>query len=63
MLDDFLLVGPPCLSRCTGQVELFLWFMQQIGVSLKQEKTVHTTTMRTASGLESDTNDMDNRLP
>lgn len=63
MLDDFLLVGPPCLSLCTGQVELFLQFMQQIGVPLKQEKTVHPTPMLTFLGLELDTNDMEIRLP
>lgn len=59
----FLLVGPPCLSLCTGQVELFLRFMQQIGVPLKQEKTVYPTTMLTFLGLELDTNDMEIRLP
>lgn len=53
ILDDFLLVGPPCLSLCTGQVELFLRFMQQIGVPLKQEKTVYPTTMLTFLGLDS----------
>lgn len=63
ILDDFLLVGPPCLSLCTGQVELFLRFMQQIGVPLKQEKTVYPTTMLTFLGLELDTNDMEIRLP
>lgn len=37
--------------------------MQQIGVPLKQEKTVYPTTMLTFLGLELDTNDMEIRLP
>ena len=63
LLDDFLLVGPPSFPFCSKQLQLFLNFCKEVGIPLKQEKTVHPTTVLTFLGLELDTKAMEIRLP
>ena len=63
LLDDFLLVGPPSAPFCNSQLQLFLQFFNEVGIPLKQEKTVYPTTILTFLGLELDTQAMEIRLP
>ena len=51
LIDDFLLVGPPSLYVCSGQLELFFRFLEHIRVPIKHEKTVYPTTVLTFLGL------------
>jgi hypothetical protein len=63
LLDDLLLVGPPTLSICEGQLTLFLQFLDHVKVPIKHEKTIFPTTVLIFIGLELDTDAVEIRLP
>ena len=60
VLDDFLFVGPcPCLTT----LKKFIHMSEDIGISIKVDKTVYPTTTLTFLELEIDTFTMELRLP
>jgi len=63
VLDDFLFVGPPNSYLCLQTLQQFLSMADDIGIPIKNEKTVLPTTVITFLGLELDTVAMELRLP
>lgn len=63
VLDDFLFIAPPASHHCQLALDNFQSMCQQVGVPIKQEKTVAPTTCLTFLGIELDTQEMVARLP
>ena len=63
VLDDFLFVGPPKSESCQKTLAQFLHMAQDIGIPIKEEKTVFPTTKIIFLGLELDSAEMEIRLP
>lgn len=63
VLDDFLFVGPANSSLCRQTLLQFLDMANNIGLPIKEDKTVYPTTTINFLGLEIDTILMEIRLP
>lgn len=63
VLDDFLFMGPAHSNNCLKSLENFLQLCNDIGIPIKNEKTVYPTTTITFLGLEVDSLTMEVRLP
>ena len=63
ILDDFLFVGPPKSDKCQQDLDNFLTLCSKLGVPIKDEKTVQSTTVITIYGIEVDSCNMECRLP
>ena len=61
ILDDFLILGPK--NTCHKNLTEFLLFCSNIGIPIKQEKTVYPCNTITFMGLELDSITMEARLP
>jgi hypothetical protein len=61
--DDFRFVGPSSSDLCLNSLKSFLDLCNDIGVPIKEEKTVYPTTTITFLGLEVDSLAMEVRLP
>lgn len=63
ILDDFFFVGPAHSSKCAIDLSTFISICRDLGVPLKQEKTVWPTTNIVIYGIEIDSVTMVSRLP
>jgi hypothetical protein len=63
MSHIFLLVGPPKSDKCQQDLDNFLTLCSKLGVPIKDEKTVQSTTVITIYGIEVDSCNMECRLP
>lgn len=63
ILDDFLFVGPSNYDRCLLDLNKFLNMAKDIGIPIKQEKTVLPCTTLNFVGIEIDSILMEKRLP
>ena len=63
ILDDFMFFGRPGTQQCAHSLYSFIQFAESIGITLKQEKTVHPSTSVELHGLLIDTMTMQVRLP
>ena len=63
ILDDFLFLGPPNSDSCAQSLSSFYAMSSDLGVPIKEEKTVHPTTVIVFLGLELDSIAMEVRLP
>lgn len=55
ILDDFMFFGPPASPECSQSLAKFFILAEDIGVPVKQEKTVHPTTQLELHGILVDT--------
>ena len=62
-LDDFIILGPTCDSRCKRGLDVVLELCERLGVPLAMEKLEGPTTCLTFLGIEVDTEAMELRLP
>ena len=62
-LDDFIILGPTCDSRCKRGLDVVLELCERLGVPLAMEKLEGPTTCLTFLGIEVDTEAMEVRLP
>ena len=63
ILDDFLFIGPPNNNQCKFSLKSFQFVCKDIGVPLKEEKTVSPCTCIIFLGIEIDSILMEARLP
>ncbi|MEW8547651.1 MAG: reverse transcriptase domain-containing protein, partial [Candidatus Thiodiazotropha sp.] len=63
ILDDFFFIGPPNSNKCSADLSKFVSLCADIGIPLKQEKTVWPTTKLVIYGIEVDSVEMVSRLP
>ena len=63
ILDDFLILGPAESESCANDLQKFLAVCKEIGVPIKEDKTVGPCTCLTFMGLELDSGKMEARLP
>ena len=63
ILDDFLIMGPKNSPACQNDLNAFLDLCADLGVPIKESKTVFPTTVLTFLGLELDSESMEARLP
>ena len=63
ILDDCLILGPAESSNCANDLQKFLAVCKEIGVPIKEDKTVGPCTCLTFMGLELDLGKMGARLP
>lgn len=63
ILDDFLFVGPSNYDQCLMELNKFLTMAKDLGIPIKQEKTVLPCTTLSFVGIEIDSILMEKRLP
>jgi hypothetical protein len=63
LLDDFLGVGPDDLQLCYRDLRKILFMFKDIGIPVKESKTVLPCTSLIFLGIELDSNLMEKRLP
>lgn len=63
MIDDFFFIGPADSVACSNALNNFLRVAQDIGIPIKEEKTVLPTTRIIIYGIEIDSKNMTARLP
>lgn len=63
ILDDFFFIGPAQSNKCSSDLSRFISICEDIGIPLKQEKTVWPTSKLVIYGIEVDSTEMVCRLP
>lgn len=63
ILDDFFFIGPAQSNKCSADLSRFISICEDIGIPLKQEKTVWPTSKLVIYGIEVDSTEMVCRLP
>lgn len=63
ILDDFLFLGPPGTPICRNALSSFYQLANEIGVPIREEKTVLPTTCLVFLGVEIDSVMIEIRLP
>ncbi len=63
IIDDFMFVGPPQSDKCGLYLSSFMKLAAELGIPVKQEKTVLPSTCVIVHGIEIDTLTLEAKLP
>lgn len=63
IIDDFIFIGKSGTSECADALQKFFNLCNEVGIPIKQQKTIFPTTCAPIHGIELDTVKLEARLP